>query len=208
MTHSKYDIHNICPVEKAGHLELRIRRWFQNPRAILRPYVRPGMTVLDLGCGPGFFTLEMAQMVGPSGRVVAVDLQQGRVDRLAAKVDQSTLKARLDARVCQPRDIGLSTRVDFALAFYLLHEVPDQRALFSQLRTALTPKGKVLVVEPPFHVSKKAFARMIDIAADVGLTSVARPRIFLSKAVVLQPACNGSKMTTNAANRGSEIESH
>ena len=46
----------VCPVERAGGLYNKIRRWLQNPQKILRPYIEEGMTVLDLGCGPGFFS--------------------------------------------------------------------------------------------------------------------------------------------------------
>lgn len=52
-----------------------IRRLLHNPRKILAPYVRDGMTVLEPGPGMGFFTLELARMVGPTGRVVALDMQ-------------------------------------------------------------------------------------------------------------------------------------
>ena len=68
----------VCPVEIAGHLDNRIRRWVQNPQKILEPYVEEGMVVLDIGCGPGFFSIDMAKMVGRSGRVIAADLQEGR----------------------------------------------------------------------------------------------------------------------------------
>ena len=54
----------VCPVEKADRLDTRIRRWLQNPQKILKPYIKEGMTVLDFGCGPGFFSVDMAQMVG------------------------------------------------------------------------------------------------------------------------------------------------
>ena len=56
-----------CPVEMAGSLDFRLRRQFQNPQKILAPYIREGMTALDMGCGPGFFSIDMAQMVGKSG---------------------------------------------------------------------------------------------------------------------------------------------
>lgn len=65
---------NVCPVEKSGSLDNRIRRWLQNPQKILDPYVRESMEVLEIGCGSGFFTMDMGRMVGKSGRVVAVDL--------------------------------------------------------------------------------------------------------------------------------------
>ena len=64
----------VCPVERAGSLDNTIRRWLQNPKKILGPYLDEGMTVVDIGCGPGFFSIDMAQMVGKSGRVIAVDL--------------------------------------------------------------------------------------------------------------------------------------
>ncbi len=67
---------SVCPAELAGSLDNRMRRLLQNPLKILRPYVQEGMTALDVGCGPGFFTLPMAQLVGSSGRVIAADLQR------------------------------------------------------------------------------------------------------------------------------------
>jgi len=69
----------VCPVERAGRLNNRIRRWLQNPQKIVRPYVKEGITVLDMGCGPGFFSIDMAQMVGKSRRVIAVDPTSGNV---------------------------------------------------------------------------------------------------------------------------------
>ena len=67
----------VCSVEISGSLDNRIRKWLQNPQKILRPYIEEGMTVLDVGCGPGFFSIDIAQMVGKSGRVIASDLQEG-----------------------------------------------------------------------------------------------------------------------------------
>jgi 2-polyprenyl-3-methyl-5-hydroxy-6-metoxy-1,4-benzoquinol methylase len=50
----------VCPVEKAKHLDSFFRKILQNPQKILRKYINKGMTVLDFGCGPGFFTIEIA----------------------------------------------------------------------------------------------------------------------------------------------------
>jgi ubiquinone/menaquinone biosynthesis C-methylase UbiE len=66
----------ICPVENAGSLDNVIRKWLHNPGKILRAYIQPGMSVMDFGCGPGFFTMKMAQMVKEDGTVFAVDLQE------------------------------------------------------------------------------------------------------------------------------------
>jgi len=54
----------------------------QNPEKVVAPYVREGMIVLEPGPGMGFFTLEIARLVGPSGRVVAVDIQPHMLSRL------------------------------------------------------------------------------------------------------------------------------
>jgi ubiquinone/menaquinone biosynthesis C-methylase UbiE len=71
------DSRRVCPVERAGWLTNPVRRWFQNPERILKDYVKEGMTVLDIGCGPGFFSVAMATMVGETGKVIAADIQDG-----------------------------------------------------------------------------------------------------------------------------------
>jgi ubiquinone/menaquinone biosynthesis C-methylase UbiE len=178
----------VCPVKKAGSLDNRIRRWLHDPRKILEPYIGEGMTVLDVGCGPGLFSIEMAQMVGKSGGVIGVDLQEEMLERLRKKIDGTESAERITLHKCEADRIGISDKVDFALAFYMVHEVPNQRAFFDEVRSILKPGGLLLVVEPPFHVSKRGFEETIGKARDVGLTPVGRPRIFLSKAVLLRKA--------------------
>jgi ubiquinone/menaquinone biosynthesis C-methylase UbiE len=143
------------------------------------------MTVLDLGCGPGFFTLDMAQMVGPSGRVIAADLQDGMLRKIRSKIRGTKLEDRVMLHKCEEERIGLSEPVDFILAFYVVHEVPSQQELFDELATLLSPDGQLLVVEPPFHVSKKAFEKTVTTAGEAGLTDLERPRMFPNKAALL-----------------------
>ena len=69
--------HQICQVERAGALDNGLRRLVQNPRKILNPFIREGMTVLDIGCGPGFFSVEIAKMLNGKGKVIAADAQEG-----------------------------------------------------------------------------------------------------------------------------------
>ena len=176
----------ICPVEKAGSLDHRLRRWFQNPRKILGPHLHKGMVALDFGCGPGFFSVEMAQMVGPSGRVIACDLQDGMLRKLGAKIQGTPFEMQIRIHQCEARAIGWSGHVDFILAFYVLHELPDQRAVFQEMASILKPEGRILVVEPPFHVSRAAFAETLAIAHRSGLMRVEQPRVFLSKAALLR----------------------
>jgi len=176
----------VCPVELGGSLDNRIRRWVQNPRNILRPFIKEGMTVLDFGCGPGFFSIDMAQMVGGSGRVIAADLQEGMLQKVRNKIKGTELENRITLHKSEENKIGLSEKVDFVLLFYMVHEVPDGAALFREIKTILKPKGQVFLVEPPLHVSKKAFEDTVKKATDASLTVVDRPKIFLNKTVLLQ----------------------
>lgn len=176
----------VCPVERAGSLDNRIRRWLQNPRKILEPYIKEGMTVLDIGCGPGFFSIDIAQMVGKTGRVIASDLQEGMLQRLRDKIEGTELEHRIVLHKCEERKIGLSENVDFVLAFYMVHEVPNQKEFFREIASLLKSGGKVLIIEPPFHVSKMGFEETIKKAKDAGLMVVKRPRVFLSKTAILR----------------------
>ncbi len=176
----------VCPVERAGSLDNRVRKWLQDPQKIMGPYIEEGMTVLDLGCGPGFFSIDMAQMVGKSGRVIAADLQEGMLQKLRDKIQGTELEPRITLHKCEENKTGVSEEIDFALAFYMVHEVPNQEEFFNEIGVMLKPKGQVLIVEPPFHVSKSAFEETLRKARNAGLTLVERPKVFFSKAAVLK----------------------
>lgn len=182
MNHPK---NRVCPVELSGPLDNRFRKWFQHPRKILSNYLKEGMTVLDIGCGPGFFTIEMARMVGESGRVIAADLQKEMLWKLENKIERTPLEDRIVLHQCASNRIGIEEKVDFALAFYMVHEIPDQDAFFKELATILKPDGKVLIAEPPFHVTRKAFIEMIKTACGTGFKADAGPKILFSKTILL-----------------------
>lgn len=176
----------VCPVERAGILDNRIRRWIQNPRKILKPYVEEGMTVLDIGCGPGFFSIAMAQMVGKSGRVIAADLQEGMLQKLRDKIQGTELGERITLHKSEANTIGVSEKVDFVLSFYVVHELPNQKGFFEELKSILKPKGQALIVEPPFRVSRAAFEETIRKAREAGFKPAEGPKVFLSKTAILK----------------------
>jgi len=178
--------HRVCPVEYSGYLEGRLRSWIHNPDKILAPYVKEGMRALDVGCGPGFFTLPMARMVGGRGCVVACDLQVGMLKRIAGKMDGSALQERVILHQCGETSLNLAGSFDFAMAFYVVHELPDQRAFFDELAGLMAPGGKFLMVEPPIHVSRKEFALSLDTATRSGFSILDRPRFFLGMGAVLE----------------------
>lgn len=177
---------SICPVEKAGGLDNSIRRIVQNPQKILKPFIKEGMTVLDLGCGPGFFSIEIAKLLNNTGKVIAADLQDGMLEKVSLKVKRSKLEQRISLHKCLEDRINLTEKVDFVLAFYVMHELPNQDKLFNELKSLLKPKGQVFIIEPKFHVSKKAFYSMIERAKEIGFEMVESPKVFFSRTVVLK----------------------
>ena len=177
---------HVCPVAIARFLDNRVRRWVQDPRKILSPYIKEGMTVLDIGCGPGFFTLDIARLVGNSGRVIAADLQEGMLHRIEKKIHKTDLEGRITLHKCEENGIGLSETVDLITALYMIHEIPDQEAFLKELRSILNPNGQVFIMEPTFHVSKKAFEETIRKAREMGFQSVEGPKVFFSRTVILK----------------------
>ena len=164
-----------------GYLHvLPVRRLVEPPDGIVGPHLRPGMLALDVGCGMGYFTLPMASRVGGEGRVVAVDVQPRMLAALTRRARRRGLGARVEPRLCTPGSLGvedLSGRVGLALAYAVVHEVPDPDHLFAELRQVLAAEGKALVVEPPDHVSEGEFAAAIGAASRHGLVVVDRPEI-------------------------------
>ncbi|MBN2710666.1 MAG: class I SAM-dependent methyltransferase [Calditrichaceae bacterium] len=163
------DKNRVCPVEMAGSLDSKMRKWIQNPYSILKPYIKEGMAVLDLGCGPGFFSIPLADMVGENGKVIAADLQEGMLQKVKKKTFGTVLDNRILFHKCDKDKIGLTGKVDFILAYYMVHEAPDKAGLFRELKTLLNKNGKFLLVEPRlFHVSKKDFDYTLEQAVRAG----------------------------------------
>jgi 2-polyprenyl-3-methyl-5-hydroxy-6-metoxy-1,4-benzoquinol methylase len=129
------------------------------------------MTALDAGCAMGFYSLPMARMVGPGGKVICVDLQEKMVVSLVRRARKKDLHRRIEARVCTETDLNLSDArgsVDFALASAVVHEVPDPSSFFRQLLEVIRENGTLLLLEPGGHVSKGQFQRTVETAEKEG----------------------------------------
>ena len=177
----------VCPVELADSLDGRMRRWLQNPHKILAPYIKEGMTALDVGCGPGFFSIELAKLVGSTGKVIAADLQQGMLRRLQDKVKGTDLEERIKLVKCETDNINVSEPADFILTFYMVHEVPNKNSFFRQLSEVLKDQGQYLLVEPKlFHVSKTEFQSTLKTARDNGFETSQGPQLPLSWSALLK----------------------
>ncbi|MFH1266722.1 MAG: methyltransferase domain-containing protein, partial [Planctomycetota bacterium] len=86
---------------------------------------------------------------------------------------------------CERNSLGIEGPVDFALAFWSAHEVPDLEGLLRQVHACLRPDGKFFVAEPRLHVSAKSFDQMIGAAEDIGMRLLEEPPVCLSRAAVL-----------------------
>jgi ubiquinone/menaquinone biosynthesis C-methylase UbiE len=176
----------VCPAELSGSLDNSLRRWLQNPQKILKPYINKGMTILDLGCGPGFFTLEIAKLLNGTGKVIAADIQEKMLKKVAGKIYGTELEQRIALHKCQETSIGLTEKADFILAFWMVHEVPHHERLFEELKSILNPGGKIFIAEPKIHVTSSAFEKMIVYINRAGFEIICRPKVLFSRALLLE----------------------
>jgi len=175
----------IFPVERAAGLDNSFRKLVHNPQTILKPYIKSGMTVLDVGCGPGFFSVEIAKMLNGSGKVIAADVQEGMLEKLRKKIEGTVLEQRITLHKSSYENIGIDEKVDLVLAFYMVHEVINQKKFFEELISLLKPNGVVFIMEPKFHVTKAEFKEMVDRLKEMGFVAIKSPKVFLSRTVAL-----------------------
>jgi len=149
--------------------------------------VESGQTVVDIGCGLGYSSLSMAELVGPEGRVITFDVQQQMADRAKSRAKQRGLANRIDFRACAQDRLGLDRLADFALAFWVVHEEADPAHLLTEVSSCLTPGGRLLIVEPKGHVSAARFADTVDLARTKGFEVSEGPRIRLSRSITCSP---------------------
>ncbi len=180
--------HRVCPWWIGYFLVSPLRRLWQDPAKILHDHVTSGMTVLEPGPGMGFFTLELARLVGPGGRVVAVDVQPKMLAALRRRAERAGLDDRIECRQASPSGLGvddLAGKVGFVLAFAVVHEIPDDVRFFTEVVRTLAPGGRVLLAEPRGHVSEAAFALTLEVTAAAGLRVGYLPAVPHSRAAVL-----------------------
>lgn len=175
---------HICPTWLAGPLDNPLRRVVHNPEKIFAGLVTKGQTVVDIGCGPGFFSLAMAKLVGDEGRVIAVDLQEAMLERVRRRAVQEGLENRLQLHHGPIEGLNLDGQIDLVLAFWMVHEVPDQPAFLQTVRRLLKPGAHFLLVEPMIHVTAASFQQTVAFAHAAGLESCAEPSIKMSRAML------------------------
>lgn len=179
----------VCPWWVGYILLVPFRKLRHDPEKILGRYINPGMKVLEVGPGMGFFTLPLARMVGETGRVIGVDMQEKMISKLRKRAAKAALLDRLDLRVCTTESLqitDLTGQIDFTLAFAVMHEVSDQENFLREIYTAMRPAGLLLISEPAGHVSQSDCAATENAARQQGFMAVRRPKIKKNWSVLMR----------------------
>jgi ubiquinone/menaquinone biosynthesis C-methylase UbiE len=179
---------HICPVWVGYLLANPLRKLGQNPQKLLSPYLKPGMITLDVGCAMGFFTLPMAEMVRPGGRVIAVDVQEKMIEKLRKKMSKRNLNGIVETRVCTENSFNiddLKQEVDFALLFAVLHETPEPVKTLREIGVVLKKGGRLLLGEPRGHVNETDFKGALKLAEQADLYVESSLKVHYSHAAVL-----------------------
>ena len=165
----------VCPWWMGYLLISPLRKLLQNPKKIIAPLVREGMTVVEIGPGMGFFTLEIAKQVAAAGRVIAIDIQPKMLEQLEQRAEKANLRQRIETRLATSESLGmadLSEAVDLVFAYAVVHELPDDRAFFKAVFGVLKQNTRLFIAEPGHHVSQELFNEELQHAQAAGFEVV------------------------------------
>ncbi|WP_391561269.1 class I SAM-dependent methyltransferase [Novosphingobium sp.] len=109
--------------------------------------INPGTTVADIGAGEGYYTIRLADRVGPKGRVLAEDIDPGSIQRLGQRVERERL-GQVSIRTGKPENPMLpGGSFDRIFMVHMYHEIAEPYAFLWHMRPALRPGGQVIVVD-------------------------------------------------------------
>src|SRR5919205_1426758 len=136
-----------CPAACSWVLERPRRIRKEVPRMLDRIGLRPGERVLEVGCGPGVYTVQAAPRLKPDGQLIALDLQQEMVDRASERVRETGID-NVEFYVADAHHLPLEdASVDRAFLVGVLPEVPDPQAALAELHRVLRPRGILSISE-------------------------------------------------------------
>jgi ubiquinone/menaquinone biosynthesis C-methylase UbiE len=179
---------HVCPWWLCYTFDNPLRRLVHDPEKILGKYIKEGDTAVDIGCGMGFFSIGMAKLVGEKGRVISVDLQEKMLERVHFRAEQKGLLSRITLHKCSSDKLGVNEQADFALGFWMVHEVPNKDSFFNEVVAFLKPGAHFLLVEPRMHVKEPYFRKITDIAVKAGLKACYEEKVGLSRAMLFVKA--------------------
>lgn len=135
-----------CPSSWSWIVDNPIRRWDVR-HALTRAGLRPGETVLELGPGPGAFTVDAAQRVGATGRLIAVDIQPEMIAQVESRVRKAGL-TNVETHVASAYELPVDDgTVDRIFLITVLPEIPDPVRALREMHRVLKPGGIVSTTE-------------------------------------------------------------
>ncbi|NIO03848.1 MAG: methyltransferase domain-containing protein [Proteobacteria bacterium] len=179
---------HVCPWWLAYTFDNPLRALFHRSDQIFSSFVKEGMTVADIGCGMGYFSIGLAKIVKENGKVIAVDIQTKILEVLEKRARSAGVSDIVQTRLCKENEIGIPEPIDFALTFWMVHEAPEIKPFLQQINDILKDSGLLLIAEPKLHVSRSQFEHEIDIARDIGFRIKDEPKISFSHSVLLEKA--------------------
>jgi len=162
---------HICPVWVGYFMLSPLRSILQNPEKLLNSYINKGMNILEIGPAMGFFSIPMAKMTGPNGKVICVDIQKNMLKKLDIRAQSKQVNSIIETRLANNHSFhinDLEKKIDFTLLAYVVHEVPDQKVLFNEVANTMKKHAKVLFIEPRMHVKEKDWLESLRIARENG----------------------------------------
>ncbi len=129
-------------------MEFTNRDYWQKPAILLELMdIQPAETVADLGCGTGYFTLKLVEQVGPDGKVIALDNDVAKLNRLRLLKRYGSLE-QLEIVQNKPDDLKVkASSLDKIVILNAYHEFSDVETLLAQCKAALKPGGKVYIID-------------------------------------------------------------
>ena len=135
-----------CPATLSWLVDNPIRRRYVRP-VLDRIGIQAGERVLELGPGPGVFTVDAAQRVGPGGQLFAVDIQPEMIGRVERRVQEAGL-VNVETHVASAHTLPLDDgSVDRAFLITVLPEIPDPGRALAELHRVLRPDGVLSITE-------------------------------------------------------------
>jgi len=182
---------HVCPWWLCFTFDNPLRKIIHDPVRILSAYVHKGDKAIDIGPGMGYFTIPLAELVGYTGHVTAIDIQPKMLSALMERANKKGVAEIIKTHLAGPDSIGFHEKADFILAFWMVHEVPDQKRFLTEIRNLMKPQGLFLLVEPVIHVSKKSFSQTLETAKGLGLFIKEYPEIRISRSALFTCGKNG-----------------
>ncbi len=130
-------------------LERPQRDQYQQPVKVIETLnLTPGMVVADIGAGSGYFTRRLAEAVGDTGQVIAIDVEQKMLDYNKEKLEQLGLVKRVRFILAKPDSPSLSKQsVNLVFLCDVYHHLKHQVEYLVKTRSALTPNGRVVIID-------------------------------------------------------------